>query len=269
MMGKFRNNRRRSDNRTRRLAALQGRTLRTKQARDLFTAIPYTCPKLGELDTDNSDSFYVNSKNQSVAISDGASRSYNPGAWARDLTSGFTQGTQTLSIENIEKIANSRGSVAMDTLSWNEEELMLNGSHATLLIINSMKKRKKNITFSVHSIGDSILIICDKHGYITSAYPHVSTDKFPIAPSLVSNKAPYFRGKPETKADLTISTSETMFLMTDAVARYVARNKESNIHELFPFLKNKDEKHFLTWANEKRVSSEIEDDDLTLVEITF
>lgn len=268
-MGKIRTNRRRSDNRTRSVAAPQGRTRRTKYARDIFTAIPYTCPKLGESDTDNSDSFCVNSNKQSIAISDGASRSFNPGAWARDLTSGFTQDNHTLSIENIEKIANSRDAAPSDQLSWNEEELMLNGSHATLLVIYSMKKRKKTVTFTVHSIGDSILVICDKLGHITSAYPHVSTEKFPITPSLVSNIAPYFRGKPETKTDLKISTSETMFLMTDAVARYVARNKESNIHQLFPFLRQKDEKHFLAWANEKRMSSEIEDDDLTLVEITF
>ena len=62
---------------------------------------------------------------------------------------------------------------------------------------------------------------------------------------------------------------ETLYLMTDAVARFVARNKTKHINDLFPFLRKKDNKQFLEWAAGKRESLEIEDDDLTLLEIKF
>lgn len=269
MMGKIRKNRRRSDLRTRNVGAVRSQTRRKPKSKKIFVASTYTCPKLGETESDNSDSYCVNLENYAIAVADGASRSYNPRTWSKALTLNFTQKNLPLTIANIENIANSQGTIAPETLSWNEEELMLNGSHSTLLIIYSMQKRKNSITFSAHSIGDSILVICDKGGYISSAYPHVSIDKFPTTPSLAANIAPYFRGKPESPATLEISVGETLYLMTDAIARFVARNKTMHINELFPFLGQKDKKHFLDWAARKRESLEIEDDDLTLVEVKF
>jgi hypothetical protein len=268
-MGKIRKNRRRAEIRQRNIGALNKFARRSRQPKKIFTVNAYTCSKLGELDTDNADSYCVNWDNRTIAISDGATRSYNPRTWAEALTRNFTQNNSPLSAESIEKIANFQNIAAPETLSWNEEELMINGSHATLLIASSIQKRKKTITFAVHSIGDSILIICDRNGYISNAYPHVTTDNFPIRPALISNKAPYFRGKPEERASLKINADETIYLMTDALARFVARNKTTQIDLLFPFLKKQDQKLFFEWALEKRKSSDIEDDDLTLVEVKF
>jgi hypothetical protein len=268
-MGKIRKNRRRAEIRQRNIGPINKLARRSRSPKKIFTVNAYTCSKLGELDTDNSDSYCVNWDNRTIAISDGASRSYDPRTWAEALTRNFTQNYPPLTAESIEKIASSQNIVTPDTLSWNEEELMINGSHATLLTVGSMQKRKKTITFAVHSIGDSILIICDKNGHISNAYPHVATDNFPIRPALTSNKAPYFRGKPEERASLKINAGETMYLMTDALARFVARNKTAQIDLLFPFLKKQDQKLFFEWALEKRNSSDIEDDDLTLVEVKF
>ena len=268
-MGKIRKNRRRSEIRKRNVGAASKIARRTRQRRKIFTVNAYTCPKLEELDTDNSDSYCVNWDKRAIAISDGATRSYDPRTWAEALTENFAQNHFQLSSASIEKIAASQKLAAPETLSWNEEELMINGSHATLLIVNSIQKRKKIVSFTAHSIGDSILVICDKNGYISNAYPHVATESFPIRPALISNKEPYFLGNLEKKVSLQIRVGETMLLMTDALARFVARNKTTQIDLLFPFLKKQDQNLFFEWAQEKRKSSEIEDDDLTLVEVKF
>ena len=56
-------------------------------------------------------------------------------------------------------------------------------------------------------------------------------------------------------------------MMTDAVGRYILANKEVGVDQLFPFLRGSSE--FNLWANKMRNQRNIEDDDLTLVEINF
>jgi hypothetical protein len=72
-----------------------------------------------------------------------------------------------------------------------------------------------------------------------------------------------------------VHDGDSVLITTDALARFavgaIQRNSEITVGELFPFLVIEDDEDviFPEWANESRVANAIEDDDLTIVEISI
>ena len=91
-------------------------------------------------------------------------------------------------------------------------------------------------------------------------------------PDTVSSQPPYVRGTPISYQGV-MHAGDRLLVMTDALAIYMAQmaNEGACISSIFPFLSEDTQNPYVAfehWANSLR-PSEIEDDDLTLIEIGY
>ena len=77
----------------------------------------------------------------------------------------------------------------------------------------------------------------------------------------------------QRKQSFKVNRDDFIYLITDALARYWVEQNivGKNIHQIFPFLSNQNDAQssFEVWAKESRILGLVEDDDLTIIEISL
>lgn len=237
----------------------------------------FTASKLGESVDSNEDSFKVSLAPLTIALSDGSSRSFKPKKWSSALVSSLSGSQSLLKVSDIKKISQKVGKLENDDLPWNLEEIRLRGSQATFMRLN-LVAQKANLKINCLSIGDSLLVLqstsdSKSSNPTTRSWPFETLQDFPNAPSVVSSIEPFLVRNSQRKQSFKVNRHDFIYLMTDALARYWVEQNivGKNIHQIFPFLSNQNDAQssFEVWAKESRTLGLVEDDDLTIIEISL
>jgi hypothetical protein len=237
----------------------------------------FTASKLGESVDSNEDSFKVSLAPLTIALSDGSSRSFKPKKWSSALVSSLSNSQSFLKISDIKKISQKVGKLENDDLPWNLEEIRLRGSQATFMRLQ-LVAQEANFKINCLSIGDSLLVLqstsdSKSPNPTTRSWPFETLQDFPNAPSVVSSIEPFLVRNSQRKQSFKVNRCDFIYLMTDALARHwVEQNiAGKNMHQIFPFLNDQDhaQSSFEVWATENRTLGLVEDDDLTIIEISL
>ena len=221
----------------------------------------------------NCDQFAVSNNGQVIGLSDGASRSFNSHEWARKLVRfALTQTEIPLSKINWAKFAQSTLRRVKRADDAHVRIARSRGSQATLMRLQVSQFDSETIQIRIEAIGDCLFcIIPNEHNSSSDimAWPFEGVENFPELPSVVSSVQPSIRGNFEDPQVFFCGTSTTVLLMTDALGRYVCSKLAAGyeILEILPFLNSGVE--FEEWARVCRKNGEVENDDLTLVEVSF
>ena len=276
MAGKKRSKRSRRDSKVRLKTFSPSKPQSSHKVELNFQTRHFTISKLGEDLASNQDSFEVSSSAKAVALSDGASRSYSPRKWSKALVSVLIDSEGEIRLGDIARVIEHADWDLKEELPWNLEEIRLRGSQATFIRVRMAAENRDSCRVNCLSIGDSLLVI-QKNSKSSrmklQTWPFESVDDFPNAPAVISSIEPYVRDNAQKSSSFAVSRGDSIYLMTDALARYLcSRNSAKiNIQEIFPFLgRDKNvQTNFKTWAEDSRRSGLVEDDDLTLIEITL
>ena len=239
-----------------------------------FQTRHFTISKLGKDLASNQDSFEVSSSAKAVALSDGASRSYSPRKWSKALVSVLIDSEGEIKLEDIARVIEHADWNLKEELPWNLEEIRLRGSQATFIRVSLTAENRDSCRVNCLSIGDSLFVI-QKNSKTSrvklQTWPFESLDDFPNAPAVVSSIEPCLRDNAQKSTSFVVSRGDSIYLMTDALARYLCskNSAKKNIQDIFPFLNKNFKTNFETWAEDSRRSGLVEDDDLTLIEITL
>lgn len=238
----------------------------------LIAVLGFTRAKLGEIDSSNADSFQWNLESGIVAISDGVSRSYLPEVWSRLLVKEVVEAGVILRVEQIERLVEGLATPTENDEQWFTTELKSKGSHATLMSCQ-FKKSGTNYSVALRTIGDCCAFQIRNGNFLRSWPFHIQED-FPVRPTAISSLRP-FGLSDEIETTWELIHTDKILLVTDAIGRFsigaLERNSEIQVTDLFPFLSSisSSQELFAEWADHVRVSGSMEDDDLSLIEISM
>lgn len=245
----------------------QRRDARRRNVRNLalsyFHVRCFTRVKLGE--NTNADAYDFNSDVGRCVIADGVSRSFRPHLWSLHVCRSLAQSQKKLNRRTLGVLAQNFQHDEQP-LPWNLEELRDRGSHATVLVLD-LSRRQSCIIAEITSIGDCIFATTSQDGKtIRGTWPFKNIGEMPFATSAISSVHPFLIGAEILKVRLKLKPGTRILLMTDAMARYLIAS-DLSLDRIFPFLSGV--VLFEDWADRMREDGLIENDDLTLLEISF
>jgi hypothetical protein len=239
---------------------------RRKVSKQLYGNLNVRCftrSKLGE--ETNADAFDFDLEKGRFAIADGVSRSFRPHLWSNHICRSLVKDRKELTRHTCRVIAQSFGRDEQP-LPWNLAELRDRGSHATVLVLDLMRRRSRMIA-EVSSIGDCIFAITSQDGRkISRTWPFNDVGDMPFATSAISSVNPFLMGSKIMSVRLELKPGTRTLIMTDAMARHLI-SSHSSLDHIFPFLFGAIQ--FDDWADSMRQDGLIENDDLTMLEISF
>ncbi len=230
-------------------------------------------PKEAKYPESNEDAFSFANEKAIIAVSDGASESFDSKTWANLLVERCVNRPEINENWIAEAAAEYSVSFDPENLSWSKQSAFARGSFATLL---GMSYADSDREVEVVGIGDSIAVLLDGESRIDS-FPYTSAAEFHLRPELLCTNT-LLNGFVQTTGLLPqhvkkwsiIGLSRPIILcMTDALGEWAIRNEEegnpkwaqlSNIYELVDF-----EELVLGERQERRMRV----DDATLVRVSF
>jgi hypothetical protein len=230
----------------------------------------FSVPKLEELVETNADAFLFDIEKGIVAVSDGVSRSYRPELWSRALVTSICRSGLPMTDERIVQLASELEIEPQDDDAWYTAELRSKGSHATLISAHLVRQEMNDVV-ELTSVGDCCAFLV-RNELLVDSWPYRHRDDFPARPHAISSIGKNGLGD-QVSTQWKVSYGDRLLLATDAISRFAVtalnRNPLISVSELFPFLdvENGQEEIFNEWANESRMATAVEDDDLTIVEI--
>ena len=179
---------------------------------------------------DIEDTFTVSLETGAVAVSDGASESFDSKAWAKLLVKGFMEEPQFSSGWVRNRIDEYNRSFDVSSLSWSRLAAYERGSFATLL---GLQHKAESSVFDVFAIGDTFAAFCDGAEFV-DAFPYSRSEEFEKRPELLSTKGALNKDFESTEFQLqrhkTWSTvgkqAPSVLLMTDALAQWALKSAE-------------------------------------------
>ena len=233
----------------------------------------FTASKIETSLARNCDYFGVSDNGLVMGLSDGVSRSFNSYSWAKKLVRFSLMRTEIpISKINWSYFAQS----TLRRLKGHDEAHVKiarsRGSQATLMRLEISPFDSETIQLRIEAIGDCLFCLIPKEYSAQEdvlLWPFEGIESFPELPSVISSVDPAIRGNFEESQTFFCTPTSKVLLMTDALARYVCTKLAAgvNIQEAFPFLAG--HMNFSDWAHVLRSEEEIENDDLTIIEVTF
>ena len=191
-----------------------------------------TVPKLpGDADR-NEDAFTWSPRRSALALSDGASESFDSGLWARILVRIFVM-KPMLSMARVDLaiLAYTR-SHDPQSMSWSRQAAFDRGSYATLLGVTVSPELDRARLLAV---GDSLALLLDGTRLVAS-FPYSDPDDFRRPPTLLSTrrahnsflKRPGHAGASTTDWRLDRLAQPRIVCMTDAIAEWFLRRAQAD-----------------------------------------
>jgi hypothetical protein len=235
---------------------------RGKSPKPLTVLFEHTVPK--HEDTPNEDKWRRSEDGNILALSDGATISFDAERWAQTLVEAFVADP----VLTADWISAARESFAAaydrEELPWNMQAALDRGSSATLL----------GLTFSpdgcraeLTAIGDSVAVVVHDGDWLTS-FPYEKSEQFESTPVLLSsNPAEGLNVATDPPSPQPIYLAEHpgklhFLLMTDALGAWCLSNREENVLRLLAFKKPSDFEEFVT---AERANGSLKRDDTTLI----
>lgn len=219
------------------------------------------------------DAMAFSACNDRIALSDGASESFDSKIWAQLLVQSFIIDTYVSQAWLDELAEQFAANFNLDSLSWSKAAAFERGSFATLLGIEVFQERQE---VEIISVGDSLAVLLDG-AELVKTFTYQSFDQFQQRPTLfcsnlVDNKfiqEPHFHSLNQTTWNLGKLRAPKILCMTDALGEWALRNAaEDNPKWEFLFGISNDE--MLTdFVMHERANRAMKVDDVTLVSIAF
>lgn len=238
--------------------------------RALFTG---TCAKELDRPEANEDAYAFSADLQHLALSDGASESYDSRLWSQLLTSKLAHDPH-FGQEWIESAVFAYQSQHdFGTMSWSQHLAFDRGCFATLLGVehDAINQRLKLL-----GIGDSVAVLL-VGTEIVRAWPLDHPDKFKERPTLLSTlrthngftQASDFKSIAYVEWDLTEFPETTLLCMTDALGEWVLRIAGSDPEKMAALLAIRTEEQLTALVVAERESKLMRVDDSTLAILKF
>jgi Protein phosphatase 2C len=204
-----------------------------------------------------------------IAVSDGASESFDSKTWASLLATRFVRHPELSEHWLAEAIADYAGRFNAANLSWSKLAAFERGSFATLLGL----EQRGDHTIDVFAVGDSLAVLLDGHERV-EAFPYVRAIEFQQRPELFCTNTALntFFASPDVH-HRTWSIRERgapmVLCMTDALAEWALRNEEEG-RPVWGVLAGVDRVSDLeNLVRRERQARAIRIDDTTLVRVSF
>ena len=219
---------------------------------------------------DNNEDAYVLEKNV-VAISDGASESFDAKGWSQILVRTYINRARFKESWLDEAIEEYSTVHDREALSWSKQASFDRGSFATLL---GIEFHEESNSVNVLAIGDSLAVLITD-GRVATSYPYTSFEDFNQNPALLSTnhfhndfiKHPDFFSTHTVTWNLQSLKKPLLLCMTDALGKWFLRTYKSDpavLESLLSFRKESEMQEFITALRKDKA---IRTDDTTLVVI--
>ncbi|MDR1284671.1 MAG: hypothetical protein LBJ88_00550 [Campylobacteraceae bacterium] len=234
-------------------------------------------PKDYAFPLENEDWFNLNfiEHNIRIALSDGATISYNSQKWAKILVDYFIE-IGNFSAVDIKKAISIYYAKEFDfnNMTLMQKRGLAFGSYATFL---GVEYNSFDNNIWVLGIGDSIAVLLDKDNFI-EAFPYIASAQFCKKPQMLStNKRGNFfftysknRSKFYKTWNLNFVKHPVLLCMTDALGEWALKEMESGNRLVWEeLLSISNIKEFKSFIQAKRNDNMIKIDDTTLISVAF
>lgn len=219
------------------------------------------------------DAFQIDVKEEKLAISDGASESFDSKTWAQILVSMFIQFPEISTKWLSEVIQKYNAQFDISSLSWSKYAAFERGSFATFIGIESFPVHN---SIDILSIGDSLAVLLNGTNFIDS-FPYNSPHHFQQRPELLStnhlynefiNNVDFFTRHFRTW-DLKLLDQPALLCMTDALGEWALKMEQGGTPQWATLLSVTDVKHLESIILNERKQGRMRVDDVTLIIISF
>ena len=224
-------------------------------------------PKELEYPDSNEDAYSI--ENNVIAISDGASESFDAKNWAQILVRKFVDISQFKESWLVGAIEEYSSLYKREDLSWSKQASFDRGSFATFL---GIEFHEGSNSVEVLAIGDSLAVLIS-NGYFNRSYPYTSAEEFDQDPTLISTN--HFLNDFINQQDFFLTHSVTwnlqslyhthLLCMTDALGQWFLRTYPSDPTVLESLLSIRKEGEMKEFIFALRKNKAIRTDDTTLI----
>lgn len=175
------------------------------------------------------DSYDIRAAEGRVALSDGASESFDSRTWARIITSEFVDSPEMGALWLEKCVQQYAEQYDVQALSWSKQASFNRGSYATLLGVECFADQK---TIGALAIGDSICAILENEN-LAATFPYDRHEQFQQRPEILSTlssnnafvSAPDFYTKHFKTFPISTDSKTTILCMTDALGEWALRGQ--------------------------------------------
>jgi serine/threonine protein phosphatase PrpC len=203
-----------------------------------------------------------------IAISDGASESYNSQLWANLLVKQFVLDAAINPAVIDYLIGEYNGQHNYAVMSWSQQSAYERGSFASLVGVEYSAEHNE---LDLIAVGDSLAVLLDNDAAVLT-YPYHESSQFDQRPTLIStikqhnrfiDESDFITSHSKTIA-LTQYNNPVLLLMTDALGQWALRNQEQGtpVWELLCNIKKPQLKKLVI---EERQQKRMRTDDVTLL----
>lgn len=208
-----------------------------------------------------------------IAVSDGASESFDSQSWARVLTSRFIVDSELSADWISTAVRTYTETVEPDSLSYFKRAAFDRGSFATLLGVEYQPTAN---VLNVFAVGDSLAALIDGRELIET-FAYTRSSQFEQRPELFSTSAQqnsdFTTDRLSTaylkKWQLDSLQSATVLCMTDALGQWALRQCELGTPPWDELIGITDERQFEALILRERDGRAMRVDDVTLVRLSF
>lgn len=232
-----------------------------------------TCAKEPDRPEANEDAYAFSADRQRLALSDGASESYDSRLWAGLLAKKFADDPR-FDLEWIESaVAAYQAEHDFASMSWSQQLAFERGCFATLL---AAEHDAVNHRLALFGVGDSVAVLL-VGVEVVRAWPLDHPDRFKERPTLLSTVrahnqftlAPTFGSLSRIDLDLAAFPEPTLLCMTDALGEWTLRMAGNDPGRLADLMAIRSEEQLISLVVAEREAKRMRVDDSTLAILQF
>lgn len=221
----------------------------------------------------NEDAFEISLNADRLAVSDGASESFDSKTWADLLVDKFVKSPEINSDWLSEVVRQYNECYDLKTLSWSKFAAFERGSFATILGVEAFPEHS---SFDVLSVGDSLAVLLSDSKMVDS-FPYKEAQQFKNRPELFCTNSSHnsfifeadFFTRHQKTWDLKKLNNPVLLCMTDALGEWALKMAEDDSPQWETLLSIKDISQLQDIVQAERGHRRMRVDDVTLVSISF
>lgn len=232
-----------------------------------------SCAKEPDRPEANEDAYAFSSDGQRLALSDGASESYDSRLWAGLLAQKLADNPDFGQEWMESAVAAYHAEHDFAAMSWSQQLAFERGCYATLLLVEHDELNRR---LDLFGLGDSVAVLT-VGSEVVRAWPLDDPEKFKERPTLLSTLRahneftliPTFDSTARMRIDLSAFPEPTLLCMTDALGEWTLRTAEAEPERLSELLSIRNEEQLAALVVAERKAKRMRIDDSTLAILRF
>lgn len=232
-----------------------------------------TCAKEPDRPEANEDAYAFSTDRQRLALSDGASESYDSRLWANLLARKFADDPLFGPDWMEGAVAAYHAEHDFAAMSWSQQLAFERGCFATLL---SVEHDAGNRRLALFGVGDSVAVLM-VGAEVVRSWPLDAPERFKERPTLLSTlrahneftQSAEFESLARFEVDLTTIPDPTLLCMTDALGEWTLRMAGEEPERLADLLAIRSEEQLSALVVAERAAKRMRVDDSTLAILRF